>query len=128
MDLSQLTRAIETISERYARAHGFQRSEDWAIMKLAEEVGELTQAHLRRKGQARQSSASPEALQRSYEDELADVLGQVLVLAGLSRVDLATALDRKWLRWHPDRMSAADYESELRTRGQPLAPGAAPMG
>jgi len=72
----------------------------------------LTQAHLKRKGQARQSSASKEALQRSYEDELADVLGQVLVLAGLSRVDLAVALDRKWLRWHPDRMSASDYDSQ----------------
>jgi NTP pyrophosphatase (non-canonical NTP hydrolase) len=112
MNLKELTIAVEAISERYANAHDFQRSEDWAIMKLAEEVGELTQAHLKRKGQARQSSASQDALQRSYEDELADVLGQVLVLAGLSRVDLATALDRKWLRWHPDRMSAADYDSQ----------------
>lgn len=112
MNLKELTVAIEAISERYATAHGFRRSEDWAIMKLAEEVGELTQAHLKRKGQARQSSASTEALQRSYEDELADVLGQVLVLAGLSGVDLATALDQKWLRWHPDRMSAADYDAQ----------------
>ncbi len=112
MNLNELTIAIQSISERYASAHGFERSEDWAIMKLTEEVGELAQAHLKRKGQARQSSASPEILQRAYEDELADVLGQILVLAGLSRVDLAAALDRKWLRWHPDRMTAADYEAQ----------------
>ena len=67
MNLRELTVTIEAISERYAKAHEFQRTEEWAIMKLAEEVGELTQAHLKRRGQARQSHSSPEAMQRAYE-------------------------------------------------------------
>jgi len=83
------------------------------MLKLAEEVGELVRAHLKKTGQARVSSAEQDTLQQEYENELADVLGQLLVLAALSKVDLGAVLDRKWLRWHPDRISATDYASAV---------------
>ena len=34
-----------------------------------------------------------------FEDELADVLGQLLLVASHHEVDLETAVRRKWLRW-----------------------------
>jgi hypothetical protein len=40
---------------------------------------------------------------------MADVLGQLLVLAKLSGTDLSAAVERKWLRWHPSRMSEQAY-------------------
>lgn len=105
MQLDDLSKQIEEVSAGYAAKFAIQRSEDWALLKLVEEVGELTQAHLKLTGRARVSVGDTDALQMSFENELADVLGQVLVLAKLANVDLINAIDRKWLAWHPDRQA-----------------------
>lgn len=110
MTLQELTHAIEQVSRRYAETNGIQRTEDWAVMKLTEEVGELVRAHLKRTDRARVAEGEVGTLQVEFEHELADVLGQVLVLAALTNVDLSAALERKWLRWHPDRVTAATSE------------------
>jgi NTP pyrophosphatase (non-canonical NTP hydrolase) len=106
--LRALTEAIEAVSSRYAERYGIRRDVEWCLMKLTEELGELTQAHLKRVGQAR-SDGNTEGWTRRFEDEIADVFGQLLVLANLSGTDLDAALDRKWLRWHPSRLSKAAY-------------------
>ena len=107
-DLRSLADAIEDVSARYARRFGIRRDLEWCLLKLGEELGELTQAHLKRSGQARTSDDMSE-LTRRFEDEMADVLGQLLVLAKLSGTDLDAALERKWLCWHPSRMSEQSY-------------------
>ena len=107
-DLRSLTEAIEAVSARYAQRFGIRRDLEWCLLKLGEELGELTQAHLKRSGQAR-ASADASDLTRRFEDEMADVLGQLLVLAKLSGTDLPAALERKWLCWHPSRMSEQSY-------------------
>jgi hypothetical protein len=53
MDLRQLTDDVETISQRYAEVFNFERDDAWFLLKLQEEVGELNQAFLMRRGQAR---------------------------------------------------------------------------
>lgn len=108
--LRTLTDAIEAVSSRYAERFGIRRDVEWCLLKLAEELGELTQAHLKRVGQARGDGDAAEWTQR-FEDEMADVLGQLLVLAKLSGADLDAALDRKWLSLHPSRMSREAYHS-----------------
>jgi NTP pyrophosphatase (non-canonical NTP hydrolase) len=108
VNLHGLANAIEAVSVRYAERFGIRRDLDWCILKLAEELGELTQAHLKRTGQARADANSLE-LTRRFEDEMADVLGQLLVLSKVAGTDLFAALDRKWLRWHPDRLSESEY-------------------
>jgi NTP pyrophosphatase (non-canonical NTP hydrolase) len=105
-----LAEAIEAVSSRYAERYGIRRGVEWCLLKLSEELGELTQAHLKRTGQARIDGDAADWTQR-FEDEMADVLGQLLVLAQLSGTDLDAALDRKWLRWHPSRMSEDAYRS-----------------
>lgn len=109
-DLRVLTEAIEAVSSRYAQRFGIRRDVEWCLLKLAEELGELTQAHLRLVGQGRGDADAAEC-RRRFEDEMADLLGQLLVLAQLSGVDLAAALDRKWLCWHPSRISEEAYFS-----------------
>lgn len=103
MKLDELSKQVEEVSVSYAEKFAIRRDEDWAMLKLVEEVGELTRAHLKLTNRARVSDEEAEALRTSFEDELADVLGQVLVMANLANVDLANAIDRKWLAWHPDR-------------------------
>lgn len=101
VELKKLAEDAETISARYAERHGFIRDDAWFMLKLNEEVGELTQAFLRRAGQARAHGRSPEQLDADFEAELADVLCHTLLLARRHGVDPEAAVERKWLALLP---------------------------
>lgn len=101
MELEDLSRRVEAVSTAYAASHGFERTETWHLLKLQEEVGELTQAYLKRTGQARANGRSPEELEAAFREELADVLAHTLLLARACGVDMAAELEAKWL-WRVD--------------------------
>jgi hypothetical protein len=44
MDLRQLEDGLETVPRLYAERFGIERDDNWFVLKLHEEVGELTQA------------------------------------------------------------------------------------
>ena len=83
MDLRQLTDQVEAVSNTYARRHGITRDDVWFLLKLQEEVGELTQVFLMRSGQARDKGHSPAELESDFRSELADVLSQVLLISAI---------------------------------------------
>ncbi|SIP97704.1 NTP pyrophosphatase, house-cleaning of non-canonical NTPs [Rhizobium sp. RU35A] len=95
--LDDLMKAFDAASRRYAEAHGLTRDPDWFVLKLHEEVGELTQAWNRLSGRGRPKGRSVEDMQRDLADEAADVLGHILLLAHANGLDLAAAVERKWL-------------------------------
>ncbi|WP_377295896.1 pyrophosphatase [Rhizobium sp. SGZ-381] len=95
--LRQLIDEFETASRRYAEAHGVTRDPDWFVLKLHEEVGELTQSWNRLSGRGRPKGRSVEDMQRDLADEAADVLGHILLFAHANGLDLAAAVERKWL-------------------------------
>jgi NTP pyrophosphatase (non-canonical NTP hydrolase) len=97
MDLRQLTDDVETISQRYAEVFNFERDDAWFLLKLQEEVGELTQAFLMRRGQARSKGLTPDELEAGFRAEIADVLCQLLLMARHYEVDVAAEVERKWL-------------------------------
>ncbi|WP_292169484.1 phosphoribosyl-ATP pyrophosphohydrolase [Brevundimonas sp.] len=70
LDLKALQDDVLRISDIYAAEHGIDRSGDWALLKLQEELGELTAEHLRISGRAR-----GQADVQAQGDEAADVLG-----------------------------------------------------
>ncbi|GGL56354.1 pyrophosphatase [Planomonospora parontospora] len=105
MDLRQLADEVEAVSDAYALRHGITRDATWFLLKLQEEVGELTQVFLMRAGQARDKGYSREELESGFRSELADVLSHVLLMARHHGVDLEAEVARKWLSWHPDRLS-----------------------
>ena len=94
MHLKSLTADVARISDIYAAEHGIDRSGDWAILKLQEELGELTAEHLRVSGRAR-GEADPKAL----ADEAADVLGMLLIYCDRAGIDIEQAMQDKWLHW-----------------------------
>lgn len=98
MLLKSLSADVTRISDIYAREHGIDRdkagSGDWALLKLQEELGELTAEHLRMSGRAR-GVADETAL----GDEAADVMGMLLIYCERVGIDLEVAMQRKWLRW-----------------------------
>jgi len=102
MNLTTLSKQIETISALYASKNSFDRTDDWYILKLTEELGELTQAYLNLSGQSRHREDTSESHRIKFEDELADVLGHVLLLAKHHDVDLESVIERKWLKWLPN--------------------------
>ena len=94
MNISDLTASVLRISDIYAAEHGIERSGDWALLKVQEELGELTAEHLRMSGRAR-GTADADKL----GDEAADVLGMLLIYCDRAGIDLEQAMQRKWLHW-----------------------------
>ncbi|TWD83201.1 NTP pyrophosphatase (non-canonical NTP hydrolase) [Kribbella amoyensis] len=97
MDITELTERLEKLSANYAEHYGFERTGDWFLLKLQEEVGELTQAHLQTTGRARTKGRTPEELRETLELEFADALCQLILFARHHDVDLPSAVERKWL-------------------------------
>ena len=94
MNLKDLQADVLRISDIYAAEHDIDRDRDWALLKLQEELGELTAEHLRLTSRAR-GAADAQAL----ADEAADVLGMLLIYCARAGVDLDQAMRRKWLKW-----------------------------
>ncbi|WP_342360839.1 pyrophosphatase [Terrarubrum flagellatum] len=97
LGLNALAERLEAISSVYASHFGITRDRDWFLLKIQEELGELTQAFLRLTDRARgkENDAAAERL----ADEAADVLGQLLLLHRAMGVDFDAAVRRKWLRY-----------------------------
>ena len=99
MDVLELAQKLELVSKRYARLNDIDRNQDWFMHKISEEFGELTQAYLRKQGQARTHGVGAEKLQQDFEDEFADVLGHVLLFAVNNDLDIMSVMERKWLHY-----------------------------
>lgn len=97
MHLKTLQADVLRISDIYAREHGIERSADWALLKVQEELGELTAEHLRMSGRARGTADAGK-----LGDEAADVLGMLLIYCDRAGIDLEAAVERKWLKWLRD--------------------------
>jgi hypothetical protein len=67
--LRRLADQFETASGKYAAANGIERDDDWFLLKLQEEMGELTQAWNRLTGRGRSRGRTPEALKGDLADE-----------------------------------------------------------
>lgn len=98
MDLATLTDEVEIISRVYERRFGVERTDDWLVLKLHEEVGELTQAYLAASGRSRERGTATDE-QQAFRAELADVLAQLLLVARRFDVDLEAEVERKWFRF-----------------------------
>jgi NTP pyrophosphatase (non-canonical NTP hydrolase) len=53
MDLEHISAEVEQVSQIYAEKFGIERDATWFLLKLQEEVGELTQSYLMLTGNAR---------------------------------------------------------------------------
>jgi NTP pyrophosphatase (non-canonical NTP hydrolase) len=97
VDIRELTAQVEQISQVYAARFGIERDSNWQLLKLHEEVGELTQAHLMREGQARSKGHSAAEIDATFRAEVADVVCHILLLAHHHDIDIVDEVERKWL-------------------------------
>lgn len=95
-DLEPFIDRLKRISDRYGKAYGIDRGGDWHILKIQEEMGELTQAYLALTGRSRRD---PERARHEVAMEMADVMCMLLLMARDQGIDLNAAITEKWLKW-----------------------------
>lgn len=82
----------------YGKKYSVEIDQDFAMLKLYEEVGELSQALLIHRKKSRPEKHVPEQVSlQEVAKELADVVGMAIVNAHLLGVDLESAIDKKWI-------------------------------
>ncbi|KNX38515.1 nucleoside triphosphate pyrophosphohydrolase family protein [Luteipulveratus halotolerans] len=99
MDIAELTDRVEYVSAGYADHYAVERTDEWILLKLTEEVGELVQAHLTASGQGRDRGLSQAEQDARTASELADVIGMCLVFARSRGIDVSQAMHDKWLQY-----------------------------
>ena len=82
----------------YGKQYNITIDQDFALLKLYEEVGELSQAVLiHRKKSRPEKHLAEEISKEEVAKELADVLGMVMVNAHVMNIDLEEAITKKWI-------------------------------
>ena len=104
----ELSDRIGRVGELYARVHDIDRTPDWYLLKLTEELGELTAEHLLLNGLARPLADGSGGTREALEDEAADLFGQLVLYLRANDIDIEAAIERKWLRHLTDYEEMAD--------------------
>jgi len=98
MEFKELQKKVVENAINYGKKYNMQIDEDFALLKLYEEVGELAQAVLiHRKKSRPEKHVSEEISKKEIAKELADVVGMAIVNANLLGIDLEDAIDKKWI-------------------------------
>lgn len=105
----ELSDRIGEVGELYARVHDIERSSDWYLLKLTEELGELTAEHLLLAGRSKPNSDGSGGTREALESEAADLFGQFVLYLRANDIDIKAAIERKWLR-HLDKYVSLDAD------------------
>lgn len=101
MNIKELTNNLLKISDLYAKRFAIERSSDWHLLKIQEELGELSAAYLKLSKRARMCDVDPLELKKKLEDEIADVLAMLLLFANDQDIDVEKAIKNKWYQYLP---------------------------
>lgn len=97
--LAELTELVSEVSDTYASRNDIARDDDWYLLKVQEEVGELAAEYLKATGRGRLKGADAPTVRQALEDETADLVAMVLLFARNNGIDLDAALERKWFKY-----------------------------
>ena len=96
--LKDLSARICRVGEIYAERFGIERTPDWYVLKLQEELGELTAEYVQITGRARRETNDDAEPRQRLENEAADLFGQFMLFLAANDIDIEAAIERKWLR------------------------------
>lgn len=98
MDFNELQKKVVQNAVDYGVKYNVVIDEDFALLKLVEELGEFSQAVLIQRKKSRPEKFLPaEESKQEVAKELADVVGMAIVSAHVFGIDLEEALNKKWL-------------------------------
>ncbi len=99
MDIKKLTKQAKRVAKTYSEQFEIKQDNDWLVLKLQEEMGELVQSYLMMSGRARKKGMSKKEIEHEFTLEVADVFCFLLLLIDYNRIDLEKAVEEKWLQW-----------------------------
>lgn len=99
MDLKEITDKVSRICDLYVNEFNIRRDDDWLLLKIQEELGELSSAHLKLSQRARTKGATQDELNTNLQDEFADVFAFILLFAQSKNIDIEQALKQKWFKY-----------------------------
>ena len=98
MDFKKLQDKVVENAINYGKRYNIEIDENFALLKLYEEVGEFAQAVLIHQKKSRpEKHVSKEVSKEELAKELADVVGMAIVNAHLLGIDLEKAIEKKWI-------------------------------
>jgi NTP pyrophosphatase (non-canonical NTP hydrolase) len=98
MEFKEIQDAIIKVAETYGRKFKIKIDENFALLKLYEEVGEFAQSILIHRKECKPKKYLTKNKSRELiAHELADILGLVIINAHLLGIDLQKAIEEKWL-------------------------------
>lgn len=93
--LESLKNEIVKVSNLYSQNFKIERDKDWYILKLQEEMGELSKAYINYTGRGKSKDGN---FKKELIEELADVFAHLILLCDSLGVDIDEAIQQKWLR------------------------------
>jgi len=99
MEIKALTDKISGICDIYVNKYGIEKSQDWFLIKLQEELGELNSAYLKLTQRGRVGTKTPAELETNLQEEIADVLCFLLLFARERGIDPEEAIKNKWFKY-----------------------------
>lgn len=103
MEFKELQKKVLKRAKEYCEENNIKLDKNLALLKLYEELGELTQAVLifqkksRLKKQISKQKARQGVAEERVAEEMVDVLGTLIVNAYLWNIDLEKTIDKKWI-------------------------------
>ena len=107
MEFKKLEKKVVERMESYGKKYDIKIDEEFALVKLFEELGEFSQALLIHKKKSRpEKYLSEKDSKREVAKELADVICLAIVNANLLGIDLEEAIDKKWIsrEWYKENI------------------------
>lgn len=99
LGLKEIEEKLAVVCQGYSEKFGIDCTEDWFLLKLQEELGELVSAHLKLTQRARPGKKTSAEREQNLREEIADVLAMVLLYARARKIDVDEALADKWFRY-----------------------------
>lgn len=98
MEFKAIEKGVIQNAITYGKEYNVEIDEDFALLKLYEEVGEFAQAVLiHRKKSRPEKHVAEDVSKKEMAKELADIVGMAMVNAHLLGIDLEEAIDKKWI-------------------------------
>jgi NTP pyrophosphatase (non-canonical NTP hydrolase) len=98
MDFEEMQEKVIKNAVNYGEKYNVKIDEDFALLKLCEEVGEFFQAVLIHRKKCRfEKFVSEDVSKKEVAKEMADILGMLIVNAHLFDINLTEAIKNKWI-------------------------------
>lgn len=99
MKLDILTEEVSQVVNTYCDKFNITSNNEWYLLKIQEELGELVQSYLELNNKSRKRDTTNEELKQNFENEVADLFCIVLAMSKHNEINLERVINDKWLKW-----------------------------